>query len=78
VLQRFGVHIDDAANGVFLPKNGQVPNPTGAMTHTKLHGEFREEYYAAVNNLLSRAKSRDQVIQTLGHIRDRLLAGGLP
>ncbi|MFC7615671.1 AHH domain-containing protein [Actinokineospora soli] len=75
VLQRFGMSLDDAANGVFLPSNLKSVNPTGAAVHSKIH---TDRYYAAVNALLGRAQNRQQVIQSLAHIRQRLLSGGFP
>ncbi|WP_157367925.1 SpvB/TcaC N-terminal domain-containing protein [Alloactinosynnema sp. L-07] len=75
VLQRFGVHIDEAVNGVFLPRNVNSLNPTGAAVHSKVH---TDRYYAAVNQLLGRATNRQQVVQSLAYIRQRLLSGGFP
>ena len=75
VLQRFGIGIDEAANGVFLPANLKSVNPTGAAVHSTIH---TDRYYAAVNQLLGRATSRQQVIQSLAYIRQRLLSGGFP
>jgi RHS repeat-associated protein len=79
VMQRFGVHLDDAANGVFLPRFPTSVNPSGAVVHSTLHSnQLSAQYYARVNYLLGQARTRDQVISTLGYIRDRLLAGRLP
>jgi RHS repeat-associated protein len=80
VLQRFGIHIDDAANGVFLPATRASANPTGAAVHTVgVHGKATAgPYYAAVNQLLGRATNRQQAIQSLAYIRQRLLSGGFP
>jgi hypothetical protein len=46
VLQREGIGINEADNGVFLPRNTKVANPTGAQVHSKLH---TNAYYNAVN-----------------------------
>ncbi|MFC5288550.1 SpvB/TcaC N-terminal domain-containing protein [Actinokineospora guangxiensis] len=75
VLQRFGIALDDAANGVFLPSNLSSANAGGAAVHSTVH---TDRYYAAVNALIGRAQNRQQVIQSLGHIRQRLLSGGFP
>jgi hypothetical protein len=75
VLERYGIGINDPSNGVFLPKNLSVPNPNGAYVHSILH---RKAYYSAVNELLSQASSRQEVLNVLSYIRDRLLAGELP
>jgi RHS repeat-associated protein len=79
VLARFGVHLDEAANGVFLPRFSTSANPTGAMVHSELHSnQYAAQYYARVNQLLGQARTRDKVVETLGYIRDQLLAGRLP
>ncbi|MGX7826194.1 SpvB/TcaC N-terminal domain-containing protein [Actinokineospora sp. 24-640] len=75
VLQRFGLNLDDAVNGVFLPASRASANPAGAAVHSTLH---TDRYYAAVNSLLSRAQNRQQVVQSLAYIRQRLLSGGFP
>ena len=74
VLQHFGVHLDDAANGVFLPATRKVVNPTGAAVHSTVH---TKAHYEAVNDLLELATSRAEVEATLLQIRQKLLAGGL-
>jgi RHS repeat-associated protein len=73
VLQRFGVHIDDAANGVFLP---HYPSSTApGMYHRTLH---THAYYAEVNRRLGRARSAAGVQHELAQIRSELLAGTFP
>lgn len=74
VLKDFGVDINDAANGVFLPRSTRVPNPTGAAVHSTLH---TNQYYATVNDLLLGATSREEVLGALASIRSSLLGGGL-
>ncbi|TAL80476.1 MAG: hypothetical protein EPN75_07110 [Beijerinckiaceae bacterium] len=65
VLQNYGIGINDAENGVFLP----------AEQHARLH---TNAYYNAVNNALANAKSQDDVIRILGTIKSRLKSGGFP
>ncbi|MEX2555098.1 MAG: RHS repeat-associated core domain-containing protein [Actinomycetota bacterium] len=65
VLQRFGVGINDAVNGVFLP----------AAMHHSVH---TSAYYQAGNEALSNATSRQQVIDILNSIGRALSSGGFP
>ena len=79
ILARFGIGINDAANGVFLPAtraapNPAAPNPTGAAVHSTLH---TNQYYRTVNNLLVKATTRAEAEAILASIRQRLLSGGL-
>lgn len=62
ILQRFGVQLNETANGVFLP----------AERHARLH---TREYYRRVNELLRDARSRQDVERILDTIRDRLSQG---
>ena len=59
VLARFGVGINEAYNGVFLP----------AAIHARVH---TNAYYEAVNSALSQATNRAQVEQTLNVIQQTL------
>jgi RHS repeat-associated protein len=65
VLQKFGIGINEAANGVFL--SGSVHSPI----HTR-------EYYETVNELLGGAESRQQALEALEAIRQGVLSGGFP
>ena len=64
VLQQFGIGIDDAANGVFLP----------ARVHRRLH---TSQYYRTINRRLGSARSRAEAEAVLHDIRFGLLSGGL-
>jgi hypothetical protein len=74
VLAKFGIGINDAANGVFLPGNSAATNGMGAAVHSVIH---TAKYYRTVNEILSGAATREQALQQLGAIRDALLRGGL-
>ncbi|HEX5749058.1 MAG TPA: SpvB/TcaC N-terminal domain-containing protein [Archangium sp.] len=74
VLQRFGIGINDAANGVFLPANRASANAAGAAVHSTVH---TQAYYDAVNGMLSQATTREQALEVLSAIRQALLTGGL-
>jgi RHS repeat-associated protein len=74
VLQREGVGINHADNGVFLPKNTSVPNPSGAQVHSTVHTNV---YYNAVNAAL-RSASAGTVRDVLVDIANQLLGGGFP
>jgi len=63
ILQRYGIGIDDAENGVFLP----------GTVHAGVHGDT---YYQRVDALLTNATSREEVIAVLNDIRYQLQTGG--
>lgn len=64
-LQKFGIGIDDAANGVFLEKSA----------HARLH---TNAYYKTVNNMLDQATSKSEALEVLGTIRAALARGEFP
>lgn len=72
VLEKFGVGINKAENGVFLPQAASAG--TSATVHA---GGHSGAYYDAVNEALAGATTRDEVIQVLAGIRDDLLSGKL-
>jgi len=65
VLERFGIGINDAANGVFLP----------SVVHSSLH---TNAYYTGVNDALAGATNSDEALEVLEGIRSNLLGGGFP
>ena len=69
ILQKFGVDINDASNGVFLPTANGV---SVAANHRTLHTNL---YYDKVNSMLLMATSKDDVLDILDEIRDELLNG---
>jgi hypothetical protein len=75
VLRRFGININAAENGVFLPRNVGAANPQGHAVHSTLH---TNRYYTEVNRLLGQATNRQEAIDVLNFIRSRLLAGPWP
>jgi ABC-type transporter Mla subunit MlaD len=74
VLDRFGIDINEAANGVFLPASRTAPNAAGSAVHSTLHAD---EYYQMVNEALSQATTRQEALQVLDALRQGLLSGGL-
>lgn len=74
VLQRFGIGINDAVNGLFLPTMRSSPNPSGAAVHSTLH---TKRYYNTVNQILDVARTRAEVEAILRALRESLLSGGL-
>ncbi|WP_204011956.1 FG-GAP-like repeat-containing protein [Virgisporangium aurantiacum] len=75
VLEKHGIDINSAENGVFLPANSTSPNPTGATVHSTLH---HEAYYANVNDWIRNADivgGREAVLRTLNDIRTMLETG---
>ncbi|MBK9258447.1 MAG: AHH domain-containing protein [Polyangiaceae bacterium] len=75
ILQKFGIGVDDAVNGVYLPGHSKSPNPLGKAVHSKVH---TDAYYDAVNNLLKNVKTKGDVIQSLRFIAGQLERGIMP
>lgn len=73
ILQRDGIDINEAANGVFLPKNSKFAAPP-VQTHSTVH---TNRYYDEVNLELSRA-APGTVRDVLADIEQRLLNGTFP
>ena len=69
ILQKYGVDINDAANGTFLPTVRDVAE--GAY-HPSLH---TNTYYDKVNKLLSEATCKEDVLDILEFIGDELSSG---
>lgn len=65
VLHKYGIGLDDAENGVFLPTD----------QHMRLH---TREYYRAINGALASAKSREETIRLLRSIGLSLRAKRFP
>jgi transposase len=75
ILERFGIHVDDEVNGVFLPGYASSPNPLGKVVHGNLH---TDAYYDAVFHRLEKATSRADVEQALRKIAYELEHGIIP
>jgi HNH/ENDO VII superfamily nuclease len=75
VLAKFGIGINDAENGVYLPCNSKAPCEALGTVHSSLH---TNSYYKAIDELLLAARSRDEVLEILADIRSRLEAGWKP
>lgn len=73
ILHKAGIGIDDAANGVFLPKNMQYPTPPASI-HSTLHTNL---YYKSIFERLSNVHI-NQVGNELKLIGDELLQGIFP
>ncbi|MFF8827845.1 AHH domain-containing protein [Streptomyces sp. NPDC015131] len=74
-LDRFGIGVNDAENGVGLPRSSSSPNPHGLSVHSKIH---TNEYYACVNNLMSGARNRREALDVMDHVRRQLQGGHWP
>ncbi|WP_173222805.1 AHH domain-containing protein [Paenibacillus alba] len=71
ILRKYGVNIDSADNGVFLPtSDGYVES-----NHRRIHTNV---YYDNVNNLLQKSKSKEDVLDILDNIRTDLQNGAFP
>ena len=73
ILNRFGVGINSADNGVYLPDKPESTAP--GIYHRGLH---TNTYYNEVNDRLRGAASRNEVLEALEDIRTELLNGTFP
>ena len=73
-LASLGIDLNDAVNGVFLPANKSVANPTGAAVHSTLH---TNEYYQKVARIIENVGTKEEAEAALKMIKDSLLNGGL-
>jgi hypothetical protein len=74
ILRREGIGIDSAPNGVFLPMNRGVPNPTGATVHSTVN---TNRYHEEILNRLS-SVAPGKVVNALAQIIRELLNGTFP
>ncbi|WP_176738273.1 DNRLRE domain-containing protein [Micromonospora pallida] len=74
-LHRFGIGVNDAENGVWLPRSSSSPNPTGASVHSRIH---TNEYYNYVNDLMGGARNRSEALDVINHVRRQLQGGFWP
>jgi hypothetical protein len=74
ILAKFGIELDTAENGVFLPQNTKSINPKGKAVHQTVH---TNDYYEKVFNALDKANSKAEVIKELGKLALQLEQGGL-
>lgn len=73
VLVKFGIKLDDAVNGVFLPATKASPNPLGSQVHRPLSS--MKAYYEKVNDALKDVKTKKDVIAELENIAKQLTDG---
>lgn len=69
ILERYGIGINDAANGVFLPIRQNIPD---GVYHPSLH---TQTYYDTVNNLLKAASNKETTYEILKYIGNNLANG---
>ncbi|MBS2966452.1 AHH domain-containing protein, partial [Actinocrinis puniceicyclus] len=74
-LASFGIDINDADNGVYLPRGSASSNPLGMAVHSRVHTNL---YYDNVNEMMSWAQNADQARDVLGYIRNQLQSGPWP
>lgn len=75
ILEDFGIDIDSAENGVFLPANKRSPNPNGSSVHSRIHGN---QYYLDLVTSLRQASNRAEAVDVLQSFRSALLSGDYP
>lgn len=69
ILQKYGIDINDSANGVFLPT---VKDVAEGAYHPSLH---TNAYYDEINNLLSGVTSKQEALDVLNYISESLQNG---
>ncbi|MER6591182.1 SpvB/TcaC N-terminal domain-containing protein [Micromonospora purpureochromogenes] len=74
-LTSLGVGINEAANGVYLPRFVSSANPLGAAVHSTTHSPA---YYAEVNRLILQTKTAAEARNVLAYIGKQLAAGPWP
>jgi hypothetical protein len=72
ILNNFGIDINDASNGVFLPSNVKSVNPSNAAVHSRVH---TDAYHRAVTQRLVAATQKEDAIGILKQIGQDLLKG---
>lgn len=71
ILSSFGIDINSADNGVFLPVE-DLEGLNKPINHRKIH---TNKYYQNLYNELNKCKTKESVIETLHDIRDKILTG---
>jgi hypothetical protein len=74
-LEKLGVDLNSAANGVWLPRGGQADNVQGAARH---EFTFSDEYIAALKDALKGASSREDALARLRQFGNALRNGVWP
>lgn len=74
-LSKFGIDINDADNGVFLPRGSASVNPSGASVHSRIH---TNDYYSYVNDMIGGARNAGEARDVLGYLRSQLQGGYWP
>lgn len=70
LLERLGISVHNAANGVYLP--AKFDDAVKAIYHSKVH---TKKYFEQVWLRLKKAKSKEQALIILNQIRSELLSG---
>ncbi len=73
VLAQFGIKLDNAVNGVFLPATKASPNPLASQVHRPLSN--MKAYYDKVNDALDGLTTKKEVIAKLESIAQQLTNG---
>lgn len=83
ILERFGIDIDSAINGVYLPsKSEHVPHPDmlNAYSHKKIHTKV---YYVNLTEMLTDVSlvpnaNKEDIVDVLDEIGEELVNGKFP
>ncbi len=75
ILKQFGISINAAVNGVFLPADKEAEIINGEAVHSSLH---TRDYFDAVEDALKMAKAREEAADVLRRIGRALQSGNFP
>lgn len=76
IMERYGVEVNSASNGVFLPDAIKLPHAGSAAVHS---GSHTQEYarYVARHLIDGNPESADDIALLLNELREELLKGTL-
>lgn len=78
ILAKFGIDLDDAANGTWLPHGRDTtkyPNPLGKSPHQATH---RKAFHRELHKLLKGCRTKQEVLDVLDYVRQQLDKGIWP
>lgn len=75
IIAGFGITVNEAVNGIYLPQTQTANEATSAQYHRNLH---TEAYYQEVVDRLQDATTREEAVEILSEIRTELQNGTFP
>ena len=72
IIEKYGVDVNDAINGVFLPIGENISK---AANHLTLH---TQKYYDTVNEIINQVQNKEELVKVLKGIAEALQQGKFP